>query len=258
MTIHRPDIKQRLGKHYADIRARLMNPSNAYKTPPRLTTPEWKSSAIHFDDHVKTWQWHLASLRTDPHLLYVRQRCVELGVSFQKAKSSSNRAKAIVHARRRIMWELRERGLTFQAIGLLFGGMGHDSAMYNVQIHQKEIDGLYVPRPSGINALRADHDRVGTAREAYENGMPIEKAALLVKCSRTNLIIVAREQGWYSPHRALKLAHNLAQMRRDYEDGMAIRALAKKHHISERTWGHIKARMGIPTRPHSAQWHAAE
>lgn len=253
MTIHQPDLMHRLGKHYADIRAKLMNPANAYKPPPPAAKPEWKSSVVRFDWHVKAWQWHLASLRTDPNLIYIRQRCKDLRLSEKKVRTK-DRANVTVCGRRQIMWELRTKfDVSFQAIGVLFGGMGHDSVIYNVQKYQEERDGLYVPKPTKINRLRADKELVAKAQDAYECGMSIERAAKLISTSKGILIKIAREQGWYNPGRALAMAYSLDQMRRDYEGGMSIRKLAEKHGISQRTWGHIKHKLDIPTRPHPAK-----
>lgn len=254
MTIHQPELKHILGKHYADIRARLMNPANAYKPPTPEAKPAWKTSQVHFDWHVKAWQWYLAGLKTDPNLIYIKQRCKDLLLN-EKKVLTKDRAKVIVNGRRQIMWELRTKfDISFPSIGKLFGGIDHATVMYNVQKYQEELDGLYVPKPTGINRLRADTEAVAKARDAYENGMSIEKAAKSIGYTKAILIKLARDQGWYNPGRALAMAYSLGQMRRDYESGMSIKKLSKKHGISERTWGHIKHKLNIPTRPHNAQW----
>lgn len=69
MTVHQPDLNARLGRHYGDIRARLMR--GPEKKPVKKTAiaaviepvvrarqipPMWKSGRIHFDAHVVAWQ----------------------------------------------------------------------------------------------------------------------------------------------------------------------------------------------------------
>lgn len=238
------------------IRNRLMNPTNAY----RLKKPEakvinlaargplWKRTEIHFDMHVRVWQWRLANRKTAKHLEFIRVRSIELGFGSADIVGP-DQSKDVVRARQRIMYELREQfKLSYPHIGRLMN-RDHTSAIAAVRKHQLMLSGEAVDRFTNLDRLRADVEGMKKAREMYEVGHSIAEVARFLHVSRDTFVTVAKQQGWYDASRASTRAYNFQAMKRDYEDGMAIRDLCQKYDISERTWYFMRTKKGVPNRP---------
>jgi hypothetical protein len=91
--------------------------------------PLWKASTIHFDAHVRAYQFHLANKLVRPEVTFIKQRCAELGVLYRDVVGRST-LKNVVAARRRLMWEVRRKfNLPFAEVGRAFGGRDQSTAI---------------------------------------------------------------------------------------------------------------------------------
>lgn len=106
--------------------------------------PLWDYEAIHFDQHVLDFRrhlWQLAERTSSPTRAYVKDRCKELGVSYADI-IGPDRRRCISNLRHLLMWEVKTKfGLSFPAIGRLFGGRDHTTALYSVSKIEAEKDG---------------------------------------------------------------------------------------------------------------------
>ncbi|MGV2099034.1 helix-turn-helix domain-containing protein [Rhizobium sp. 21-4511-3d] len=252
--------------HAAAVRNRLMNPVKAVRPAKPavelrvvnvvVERPLWKREVIRFEEHVRAWQWHLASRKKDKHVEFVRRRSIEMGVSYVEVIGPS-RSKNVTHARQRIMYELRMTfDLSYPHIGRLVN-KDHTCAVAAVRKFQLREKGHCTEKQTKLVRLRADAVTMAKVRKLYEDGWSIADIAREIHCSRETFVAVAKEQGWYDPDRAMARAHNFAAMKRDYDAGMPIKELAEKHGIAARTWANIRRKLGIEQREHHTKCRGA-
>lgn len=125
--------------HYAAVHQRCFNPVPPAKPEPvvieaaaRFSTrkvPLWMVKDIHFDAHIVVWHGRSANRAK----AYLKDRCRELGISYL-AMIGAGRGKNIVPTRHLLMWEIHDKfGLSFPALGRLFGGRDHTTCLYAVR-----------------------------------------------------------------------------------------------------------------------------
>ncbi|MBY2986396.1 helix-turn-helix domain-containing protein [Rhizobium leguminosarum] len=91
--------------------------------------PTWEAIATSFDAHVVEWRNRMAN----PPKAYLKDRCRELGIPYTVMIGADRRRK-ISDPRQVLMWEIHDRfGMSFPAIGRLFGGRDHTTALYSVR-----------------------------------------------------------------------------------------------------------------------------
>jgi hypothetical protein len=95
--------------------------------------PAWKLKETCFDHHVQQYKNRLLNLTCKPHVIYIQDRCRELGVSYD-AIIVPCRRRIFVRPRQIIMAELRDKfGLSFPRIGQLFGGLDHTTVIASLR-----------------------------------------------------------------------------------------------------------------------------
>lgn len=125
--------------HYAAVHQRCFYPVVPAKPEPvvieaaaRFVTkqfPLWKAKDIHFDAHMAEW-WDRAG---NPPKAYLKDRCLELDVQYRGIIGRSQR-RAIVMVRQELMWEVHTKfGMSFPAVGRLFGGRDHTTCLYAIR-----------------------------------------------------------------------------------------------------------------------------
>nr|WP_281410911.1 helix-turn-helix domain-containing protein [Rhizobium leguminosarum] len=97
--------------------------------------PLWEFEAINFEQHVVDYRRHLwleVERQGSPARAYVRARCEELGVPYA-AIMGRTRVRKVSDLRQLLMWEVHSKfGLSYPAIGRMFGGRDHTTALYSV------------------------------------------------------------------------------------------------------------------------------
>lgn len=93
---------------------------------PRPRPPLWQKWPMSFDAHVHEWRERMLS----PCKAHIRQRCDELGVSYDEIiGTSTNRTLSLT--RHLLIWEVKTKfDLSFPAIGRFFGGRDHTSIIF--------------------------------------------------------------------------------------------------------------------------------
>jgi hypothetical protein len=99
----------------------------------REVGPAWKQEATFFDAHTDQHRSRLVEIAMNPARVHVKDRCRELGASYEAIIGGGRRRKNI-QVRHLLMWEVHERfGLSFPAIGRLFGGRDHTTCLYAIR-----------------------------------------------------------------------------------------------------------------------------
>jgi hypothetical protein len=97
--------------------------------------PLWDFEAIYFDQHVIDFRRHLwmeVERQANPPRAFLRDRCEELGISYDVIISKT-RTRKVSDVRQLLMWEVHSKfGLSYPAIGRMFGGRDHTTAIYSV------------------------------------------------------------------------------------------------------------------------------
>lgn len=95
--------------------------------------PSWKLQDTEFDQHVRQYRVRLQNLGCSPHIVYIQDRCRELGVAYE-AIIVPCRRRVFVRPRQIIMWELRHKfNLSFPKIGRLFGNLDHTTVIASLR-----------------------------------------------------------------------------------------------------------------------------
>lgn len=144
MTLHSPELTRQHLK-YQEVRARIWSGKPAKKIEelsadpkiiilhPRLVIQLWKLTDVSFDAHVRHYQRRLVELACNPALVYVKDRCLELEISYHELVGPSRRREIVKH-RHFLIWEVATIfGLSYPKIGRLFGGRDHTSALFAVR-----------------------------------------------------------------------------------------------------------------------------
>jgi hypothetical protein len=132
-------LRQQHERHMA-VRARLFAPTPAPKhlkvvEEPIiiLNAPAWRLEEVQQDWHVQQRNRRLSEMAANGPKVYVKDRCEELGVSFAEVIGAGRRRK-IAMVRHRLMWEVAQNfGLSYPALGRLFGGRDHTSCLFAVR-----------------------------------------------------------------------------------------------------------------------------
>ncbi|TBY54542.1 hypothetical protein E0H59_13740 [Rhizobium leguminosarum bv. viciae] len=91
--------------------------------------PTWEAGTISFDAHVVEWRNRMAN----PPKAYLKDRCRELGIPYTVI-IGADRRRNVSDPRQVLMWEIHNKfGLSFPALGRLFGGRDHTTALYSVR-----------------------------------------------------------------------------------------------------------------------------
>lgn len=93
----------------------------------------WQLEEVQQDWHVQMRNRRLSEMAANGPKVYVKDRCRELGVSFAEVVGAGRRHK-ISLIRHRLIWEVAQHfGLSYPALGRLFGGRDHTSCLYAVR-----------------------------------------------------------------------------------------------------------------------------
>jgi len=105
--------------------------------------PSWKKERTTFNEHVKAWDRELIEQAANPPLAYLKRRCRELGLNY-KIIIGACRMDETVTPRHMLMWEIRHRyGLSYPAIGRLFGSRDHSTTQFAVKKMDKRFGGPF-------------------------------------------------------------------------------------------------------------------
>jgi hypothetical protein len=139
-------------QHYMEVRARL------FATPPKpkhltiveapimiVALPEQRAGQreeVQQDWHVLQHNRRLAEMAANSPKVYLKDRCDEIGVSYAEIIGAGRRRK-ISMIRHQLMWEIIKKfGMSYPALGRLFGGRDHTSCLYAVRKIEARNDGL--------------------------------------------------------------------------------------------------------------------
>lgn len=246
-------------------RRRLMKPQNAFKAPsavPVLTavhrTPErplWRTQALSFDAHVLAYQWHLAKIKANRAQEYIKDRCVELGVDYDKVTDKRCKQRDITGPRQLIMFELKTQfQLSYPRIGRELGGLDHSTVLWGVTRIAK-IRGEQRPEfVTGADRLLRDPVLKQEVTEDYDRGMPIDDLSEKFAISVPAIVAVAKMENWQKPPNHMRRSFrgigmktacvDMEVLRRDYESGMTYRKMIDRHGIAEKTIRRIRNENG--------------
>lgn len=138
--------------HYKAVRARL------FATPPKtkhlmiVETPimlaplpeqrAWQREEVQQDWHVQQHDRRISEMSANPPKVYLKDRCDEIGVSFAEVIGAGRRRK-IAMVRHQLMWEVITKfGMSYPALGRLFGHRDHTSCLWAVKKIEALNDGL--------------------------------------------------------------------------------------------------------------------
>lgn len=121
---------------------RLFNPTARPKTiraaetdslvsvaPSKRQLPLWNFEETVFDAHVVQYRSRRVEIAANPAKVHIKDRCRELGTTYKVMIGADRRYKTVA-IRHQLMWEVHQRfGLSFPAIGRLFGGRDHTTAL---------------------------------------------------------------------------------------------------------------------------------
>ena len=97
--------------------------------------PLWDFESVYFDQHVIDFRRHLwmqVERQANPPRAFIRERCEELGVSYALIVGKT-RTRKVSDVRQLLMWEVHSKfAISYPAIGRLFGGRDHTTALYSV------------------------------------------------------------------------------------------------------------------------------
>jgi chromosomal replication initiation ATPase DnaA len=124
--------------HYAAVHQRCFNPVVVPPEPvvidaaARFVTrkvPLWMVKDIHFDAHLVEWRDRAGN---QPKA-YLKDRCIEVNIPYQ-VMIGQDRRREISDVSQVLIWEVHQKfGLSFPALGRLFGGRDHTTCLYAVR-----------------------------------------------------------------------------------------------------------------------------
>lgn len=242
------------------IRQRLMKPANAYKAPVALVVsnpqpprrherPLWQRQGIDFDEHVKNWQWHRITIKSNRYKEYIIKRCIELCVDYHEITGPSL-LRSLTGPRQLIWYEMKTiLGLSYPRIAREFGDRDHTTVMSGVQRVAKLRGESYPEKLNSQDRLLQDRDLNERIRADYKAGSPIDVLGVKFGISPKAISAVARIENWSRDRRDRKtksraLKYSIADVRRDFERGRHIKAICDDHKICDRTIRRLAAEHG--------------
>lgn len=103
------------------------------------------------DAHVMTWiEW-----KTNPPLFYIKDRCREIGVSFDEVVGG-RQFRWVIQAKHRLIAEVKAKfpHMTLPAIGRLFGGLDHTTVLWALN----KFKGVDLSQPFEIVGMGCSED----------------------------------------------------------------------------------------------------
>lgn len=101
--------------------------------PRKRRLPLWKFEETFFDAHVAQYKARVIEIAAAPARVFIKDRSIELGVPYKVIIGDDRRDKTVA-VRHLLMWEVHQRfALSFPAIGRLFGGRDHTTALYAIR-----------------------------------------------------------------------------------------------------------------------------
>lgn len=92
------------------------------------------------DAHIIAWQrWKAAA--GSPLKNYIVQRCDEIGIPYE-VMVSARKTNDVAIPRQMLMWEIKtivKPDISYPAIGRLFGGRDHTTALHAIRTHARRI-----------------------------------------------------------------------------------------------------------------------
>jgi hypothetical protein len=250
----------------AAVRNRLMNPVNAFrpvKPSPVLrivqrvvVPPMWRQEDMQFDEHIRAWQWYLASNRCSKIRAYIIRRCAELGADYMQVIGPSH-AREITGPRQIIMWELRTKlNVSYPRIGREFGGRDHTTVIHAVARVAKIMGEDRPEYQSGTQRLLNDPDLKAKVKEAHQSGDTLEEISIAFGVSERAITAVGKSENWYrgsqKTHTSFQaVTVNISALRKDYETWPEnLKKLGEKYGISDSTIARLAKRHGWTRRKH--------
>lgn len=131
--------------HYMAVREKLWfskpkaaAPIEVVEPPPIVKIvyarrPAWKLQEVNFDLHVQQYRKRLQNIASNPHVVYVQDRCRDFGIAYEAIMVPCRR-REFVRPRQIIMWELRQKfQLSYPRIGRMFGGLDHTTCIHAIR-----------------------------------------------------------------------------------------------------------------------------
>ena len=245
------------------VRMRLMQPKNAVKQLPMLSGPVidrqapaspdgplWMQKQIHFDAHVRQWEWQLANRGGDQRQ-FVFQRCKELGLKYSEFVGTGGRAELI--GKRQIIWyELRAKfHLSFPKIAEMSGGRDHTTILSGVKRVAKIMD-MGIPESVSDRArIMTDRGLNSRMRQEYAKGMTQTQLAAKYGLAEGALQKVIQMEKWSKGSPEAAKRYDLAGIYDAYYGGWPIKEISRKFKVPERTLQGLRQRLGWAKRDQS-------
>lgn len=203
-----PETASQMPANANAIHKRLMNPPQRKADPEAVVVlrivedapewPLWQREVIRFDDHITAWQMHLANALTPNYIVYIKRRCIELGMSYDDLRADKY-AKKCPSAQHLIQWELRTKfNLPFMRIGLLF-----DREYTTIVKNVKRMTAYLSESPSKphTTALRiaAEMNLRASVRAAVEEGGTFSSIGHRHGITEKAVRWMALKNGWKRP-----------------------------------------------------------
>jgi hypothetical protein len=232
------------------IRQRLLRPANAFRpkkpsidlvvvnraAPP----PMWQRADIDFDEHVKAWQWHRITVKSNRYKEYVIKRCIELCVDYHEIVGPSL-LRSLTEPRQMIWYEMKTKlGLSYPRIAREFGGRDHTTIMAGCQRVAKIRGDSPPEKVNSLERLLRDRELNASVHYEYKTGMAVNDLGIKFGISPRAISAVIKIETWErdkrdrnNTSRSAKI--NLAELRRDWEAGNGVQRLVAWHGVSDRT-----------------------
>jgi hypothetical protein len=122
--------------HYLEVRARLFSSPPKPKHLMIVETPIVSvvmPERVQQDWHVQQYHRRRSEVAANFPKVFIKDRCRELGASYAEVIGAGRR-REIVRVRHLLMWEIAKKfGLSYPALGRLFGGRDHTSCLFAVR-----------------------------------------------------------------------------------------------------------------------------
>lgn len=233
------------------IRQRLLHPANAFrpKKPSMIDLvvvnraappPMWKIADIDFDEHVKAWQWHRITVKSNRYKEYVIKRCIELCVDYHEITGPSM-LRSLTEPRQIIWYEMKTKlGLSYPRIAREFGNRDHTTIIAGVQRVVKMLGKEPPEKLNSLERLLKDRELNASVHSDYKAGSPLEALGVKFGVSPRAITAVIKIEKWERDRRdrnntSRSARVNMADLRRDWEAGNGVRRLVAWYGLSDRS-----------------------